>query len=774
LPEYEKCRVLLDPTSYAYAHYQVVIDRAGKPIDYIYLKVNQAYEELMNLPRGKLIGRRVTEVFPGIEKSTFDWIGTYSKVAHNGGSISFEQFSERLDLYYEVIACGEKPGYFSVIYRDITAKKKKEKTLRDSEQHFRSLVGNLQGGIVVEDEKGNIILTNQAFCEIFGISAPPEALVGSNCSQAAEEVKGLLAEPELFPRRIKELIENRQVVIGEEIKFADGRVLERDYIPVFSETNRFIGHMWQYRDITGRKQMEKDLYHYSQLQKLLMDLLSRFINIPLEDIDEGINIALREMGKFVGADRVYIFEYDFPNGVCNNTYEWCAPGITPQISKLQGVSLDIIPDWVASHVKGEAVDIPDVEAMEPGVVKELMILQEIKSLFTIPMKGETGCLGFVGFDAVRCKQRFSEEERKLLNVFAQMLTNVNLHRQTEERIRYMSFHDSLTGLYNRAYLEKETERVDTKRQLPLSIVIADLNGLKLINDTYGHETGDQLLKTAADILRSACRTEDIIARWGGDEFTILLPQTKAADAETLKDRVAAICKETFVEDIPISMAIGLATKTEPTTAIAEVLKEAEDSMYKQKLAEKRGKKSGMLKTLIKTLAGKSFETENHIQRMRKVTQLIGKNMNLSKSELSRLDIAVFLHDIGMVNLDQEILTKKEPLTVEEWNMIKKHPEIGFRIASSHEEFAHVTEDVLAHHEHWDGTGYPQGLRGEEIPLFARIIAVADAFEVMYSGRPYREALNIDEIKEELNSCVGKKFDPKITEILLKLISKRDQ
>lgn len=771
MPDREKCRVLLYTADYAYAYHQVLTDSDGSPTDYIYLKVNQVYEELMNRPRSKIVGRRATELYPGIEKTSFDWIGTYGKIALNGGSICFEQYSERLNRYFEVIAFSEEPGYFTTIFRDITEKKKKTEALRNSELHFRSLVGNLQGGILVEDDKRKIILTNQAFCDIFSIPAPPEALIGSSCAQAAEEAKKLAANPDLFPDRIAELINERKVVIGEEIAFKDGRIFERDYIPVFTEASRFIGHMWQYRDITRRKEIEQSLQHCLQLQELLMDLLAGFINIPLEDIDDAINAALRELGLFVEADRVYIFDYDFYGGVCHNTYEWCAPGITAQIDNLQSVALNILPDWVTAHAKGEAVEVPDVQAMQPGPLKDLILTQDIKSLLTIPMKSETDCLGFVGFDSVKDKHSFSEEERKLFKVFAEMLTSVSLRRQTEEKIRHMSFHDTLTDLYNRAYLEKEMERLDTQRQLPLSIIIADLNGLKLINDTYGHETGDKMLKTAAGILRQACREEDIIARWGGDEFTILLPQTTKEDATAICSRITDSCQAEFLEGIPLSIAVGVATKTESATDLAEILKKAEDRMYKQKLDEKRRTKGSMLQTLKNILSDKSFETEAHIISVRKIARMIGQSMKLSKAELNRLDLVASLHDIGMVNIDKEILNKESPLTPEEWEEIKKHPEIGFRIASANEEFAHIAEDILAHHEHWDGTGYPQGLKGGDIPLFARIIAVADAFEVMYTGRPHKKGLSMKEISTELKNRAGKQFDPKITSILLTFLEK---
>jgi diguanylate cyclase (GGDEF)-like protein/PAS domain S-box-containing protein len=759
-------RVLLETSYYALAHHRLVMDRAGNPVDYIFLKVNRAFEEMTDLAGKKIIGRKVTEVLPGIEKSEFDWIGTYGKVAMTGGSIRFEQYSKPLQRWYEVIAYSEEKGFFTTVFLDITDRKKEEELLRNSEMRFRSLVGNMQCGIVVEDDKRNIILTNQGFCEIFSIPAPPEALIGSDCSKAAEEVKHLLADPELFPSRTTAIIEQRRTVIGEEIHFADGRVYERDYIPVFAENNNFIGHMWQYRDITERKKTEKALTHHSQLQKLLMELMADFINIPLEKLDDAINVALKELGEFVGADRVYVFDYDFKKGICTNTYEWCAPGISPQIENLKAVPLDIIPDWVGCHVRGEAMDIPDVPEMPPGAVKDILEPQEILSLLAIPMMAGTDCVGFVGFDAVKQKRDYSPEERKLLSIFARMLSNVSLRRKAEEIIRHTSFHDSLTGLYNRRYMEQEMKRLDTKRQLPLSIIMADLNGLKLVNDTYGHEKGDELLKKAAHILGKACREEDIVARWGGDEFVILLPQTTTENARLLCKRITGLCSKADVEDVPVSMALGVASKTDPKGDLKATLSDAEDNMYRDKLTARHSTKSETFKMLIKILEEKSCETEAHIQGMQNMARLIGNKINLSNTEFDRLNTLINLHDIGNINIDEEILTKEGPLTAEEWEAIKKHPETGSRIAGLEKEFASVADEILAHHEHWDGAGYPYGIKGKEIPLLARITAIADAFEVMQSGRPYKKALNKSEIIDELKRCSGTQFDPELIKALL--------
>jgi len=347
-------------------------------------------------------------------------------------------------------------------------------------------------------------------------------------------------------------------------------------------------------------------------------------------------------------------------------------------------------------------------------------------------------------------------------------TNITGQKEAEEHIRYISLHDDLTDLYNRNFLDEELKRLDTVRQLPLSVIMADLNGLKLINDTYGHTVGDRALKCAADILKKSCREEDIIARWGGDEFVILLPQTGAEEVSSLCTRIADSCLEVSVNNVPVSMAMGIASKVDPKTNLNDILRKAENSMYKQKLTESRSTKSTLLRTLLKTLEAKSFETEAHARGMQEIAKKIGEKIKLPYTELNRLDLLITLHDIGKINIAEEILVKNGPLTSEEWEAIKRHPEIGFRIARATEDFAHIAEDILAHHECWDGTGYPRGIMGEKIPLLARITAIADAYEVMKNGRPYKKAMTQKEINAEFKSCSGTQFDPALVKVFLSI------
>lgn len=341
----------------------------------------------------------------------------------------------------------------------------------------------------------------------------------------------------------------------------------------------------------------------------------------------------------------------------------------------------------------------------------------------------------------------------------------------KEEIEALSFTDQLTGLYNRRFFEEEMKRLDTKRQLPLSIIMADLNGLKIINDSYGHNKGDEILVEAAQILKESLREEDILARQGGDEFSVLLPNTTKKEAESIEKRIKEKCRKKQIDMIPISIALGRATKEKSDQDIEKVLKKADDKMYKNKLSESRSSKSNIVQGLINILNSKSSETKDHSVRMTKLSFEFGESLDLSNYEQNQLSMLATLHDIGKININEKILKKKNNLNDKEWEEIKKHSEYGYKIAKSSEEFAEVAEDILAHHEHWDGSGYPRELKEEAIPYLARIISIIDAYDIMTHDRSYSKAISKKEALTEIKRCAGSQFDPKLAEVFVEMMEK---
>ena len=365
-----------------------------------------------------------------------------------------------------------------------------------------------------------------------------------------------------------------------------------------------------------------------------------------------------------------------------------------------------------------------------------------------------------------------QDNQGLIHGVVLVFRDVTEERASLKEIEYLSFHDQLTGLYNRRFFETEMKRLDIPRNLPLSIVLADVNGLKLTNDAFGHEAGDAILKKAAEVMRSQCRADDIIARIGGDEFVILLPRTGSDETEGIIRRIRDKVNETVVNSVTLSISMGWAVKEAPEQLMQEALKDAENYMYRRKLFESQSMRGNTISTIIHTLHEKNKREERHSQRVSEYCGAIGQAMGLKEDTVEELMHMSLLHDIGKIAIDDAILNKPGRLTDEEWREIRRHPEIGYRILSASNDMAEMADYVLAHHERWDGTGYPKRLQGKEIPLQARILAVADAYDAMLAERPHRQSLTRTEALDELERNAGTQFDPEVVRVFIDAVISR--
>ncbi len=355
-----------------------------------------------------------------------------------------------------------------------------------------------------------------------------------------------------------------------------------------------------------------------------------------------------------------------------------------------------------------------------------------------------------------------------IRVIKRLEVEINEKLKTEQVLKYLSHHDSLTGLCNRAYFEQEMEHFNKRDAGQIGLILSDVDGLKLINDTLGHATGDQLIIAASQAMVAAVGSNGMVSRIGGDEFAVLVTGTE----EFVQTIGQEICKEiqsgvvafnTENTTFSLSMSVGWAIVQNDQT-VQEVFKAADDNMYREKLHKSQSTRSAIIRTLTETLQTRDYITEGHAVRLERWVKALGRAANLPENCFGDLCLFAQFHDLGKVVVPDRILFKAGTLTTDERKEIQRHSEIGYRIAVSSPELLPIADWILKHHEWWNGLGYPIGLKGEDIPLECRVLSIVDAFDAMTNDRPYRLAMSQNEALTELKIGAGTQFDPELVKL----------
>jgi len=563
-------------------------------------------------------------------------------------------------------------------------------------------------------------------------------------------------------------------------------------------------------DITHRKKAEEAIRRRLEFMNTVKRISSRFVGVS--DIDEAINESLADIGTISGAGRAYLF-YFSQDETMSNTHEWCVEGVLPQKDMLQNLPIRTFPWWMEKLNKGEIIHITDVSKLpaEAQAEKEILEIQDIKSLLVLPLHVRGKLSGFIGFDNVTGTGSWSDGDLALLRVSSEIIGNAyerkladealresenkyrtifentgtaiaiieedstislvntefeqytgfnkgeiqgrkslgeflrnisindippNLEAQltdragnvkdviinaarlpgtnkfvvsllditerkrVEKQMKYLSFHDSLTGLYNRAFYEEEMRRLGDGRHLPVGIIICDVDGLKLVNDTLGHHAGDELLVAAAGFIKKCFRKSDIVARIGGDEFAVILPKSDRNVVERACRNIRnALAKHNAANPQNIlNLSIGFAVKERPGTSMAELFKEADNSMYREKLHHKESARSAVVQALTRALAARDFITEGHAERLQRLVAGMAAAIGIPEHKIANLRLLAQFHDIGKVGVSDRLLFKPGPLTPEERHEIEQHCSIGYRIALAAPDLAPIADWILKHHE----------------------------------------------------------------------------
>lgn len=377
---------------------------------------------------------------------------------------------------------------------------------------------------------------------------------------------------------------------------------------------------------------------------------------------------------------------------------------------------------------------------------------------------------------------YSSTSERYIDVFIGLVTSIifntviiavilKSYLSVQKNLMYLSYHDTLTGLNNRTYFEKIVNNLEYKKGNRFGLFVIDLDGLKFINDTQGHEQGNEILRRAAKIIQSSFRTHDTIARIGGDEFIVIIQDVMPNDMENFYIRINDnIQRESEIWGeyiIPLTMSIGYAYSN-GSKSISNLFPEADRKMYREKLFHKSETEGSIIQTVQKMLSERDCDTEKHSSRLQSLIEKFAIKAGLPKSNIADIKLFAEFHDVGKIGIPDRILHKAESLTAEERKQIQQHCEIGYRIAKSSNDLSPIADLILKHHEWWNGEGYPLGIMGEKIPIECRIISIADAYDAMTNDRPYRQAMSHESALEELKNMAGIQFDPELVNVFIKI------
>lgn len=712
----ERFQILMD--SIAEAYYEVDLKGVLYLCNHIYLEMTGFRREDIGT-RYTSVAKNPEEVFKlynevyrtGIPKKNVRW----TFVRKDGSEIIVEKS-------ISLIRSKEgKPVGFRGLARDITERIKIEDALRQSEEKYREIISSIEEAYVETDMKGYYTFYNHAFPRMTGYS--PEELDGRDYQLLAKNKADAQKLFQIYNKVYQTGIPDKGVTWTLTRKDGSEIFVELSVSLIKDKTGKPVGFRGIGRDITERRQTEIKI----ELQKKHFEAL--FVNstdaIAFLDHDARVVDINEQFSKLFG----YLLN-DIKN---KNLDQLTVPEEKEMEARL----------FSAKIFKGEAIEQESSRQDRAGNAIEVVI------------KGIPVVL-----------------EGKVVGAYC-IYSDITERKQYENQLKFASMHDALTGAYNRAYFEEEINRLQDGREHPISIIVADVNDMKFINDNLGHDAGDVLLKTCFKIFSRSVRQKDVIARIGGDEFVIILPKTTQNVAIEISRRIKKNLEENKKNnpDIPLSISLGIATTPEAGYSLHEVFKEADNDMYSDKLAGGANVRGDIVNTLVSTLGERDFITGGHAERMSRKARDLGEELGLIPKQLNELILLSHVHDLGKVGIPDNILFKPGKLDEEEWGEMRRHPEIGQRIARSSADLQHISDLILHHHEKWDGTGYPMGLKGEEIPIECRILAIVDAFDAMTNTRPYREALTEEEAINEIRRCSGTQFDPNLVEQFIKILEK---
>ncbi len=593
------------------------------------------------------------------------------------------------------------------------ARKNAELELGALKAFNENIVQNISEGIIISDLSGNVIFANPTLLDMLGYNA--EEFIGSHWTTVVPAEYQHLVE-EADTRRLKGIADRYELIFrqknGALLTFQVSGSPYHDYT-----TGELAGNIAVLTDISERKKAEE----------------------LLKASEERIRLMTRNI-------KDVIVETD-----TNGYYTY----VSDSGPNVLGYGQELIGQRTFDYIHPD-----DVEKvlLSFSQISDRNKIARLEYRFRHPKRG------YIWVEGTGGTYHNSDNETMVLVT----IRDVAERKKAEDALHYLSLHDQLTGLFNRRFFEGELRRFAGAREYPVAIVSADFDGLKLINDTLGHSAGDGYLIAGAGVLKTALRSSDILARVGGDEFALLLPRTTQEDGEKLVARIhhSIDSYNQTTEGLPLSISIGLAVCENSNSSLEETFRRADSAMYQDKFERSKNARTAIIRYLMDSLSEHDKAAKRVTDQVQELSVKLGQALNLNNSLLSKIEQLARVRDLGNITLSGQLLQKTSNLTEKESELIRQHAEIGYRIFSSSPDpvLAGLADLVLKHHENFDGTGYPLGLKGEDIPLECRIIAVCAAYCAMTNPRPYAETLTPAEAMKELKRCTGTQCDPQVVEV----------
>ncbi len=706
--------------------------------DFTYVKVNNAFLQKTGRREEEVIGKTIGQCGLRIGTEKFVHfldellrVGEISnmeaQLEYDNGNMEYSLISTRI-----ISVRGEK--YYMFFVRDITERKRGEDQIRKSEDRFRRAATNLPIAMSYADRNLNILFTNNRFTDLFGYSIEdiPSVYVWFDKVYPNEKYRKELLEPYLDKYNNYLLgNSNGKDYSVSTIVCKDGN--EKEIITETFTDGEFV--YATFTDITERKRMED---HLKQSEERFRRAATN-IQVALFYADLEGNILFLN-NKFV---------------------------------ELFGYTQDEIPTFT----KWQEMTTPD-ELLRNKVQESFQeFLSEDNRAELMAAIEKTVGTGDIQLTEFKLQDRDRKEYYEVRIVpcgeseVLVICRNITDRKYMEEQLMHMSMYDSLTQLYNRTFFEKHLALAESKDSGSKGMIVCDVDGLKVINDTLGHSVGDTILQAVADLLKNIFGQKDVISRIGGDEFAIIISTGSENELAALSQQIRRHIDyyNTKNPTVSISMSIGYALGKETPVDLSALFKEADNNMYREKLHQSKSARSAIVQALMKVLEARDYLTEGHGERLQNMIQAFANELELSEANTADLRLFAHFHDIGKVGIPDSILLKAGRLTEEEWAVMRRHSEIGHSIAKSAQDLIPIADWILMHHEWWNGDGYPLGLKGEEIPLECRMLSILDAFDAMMSDRPYRKGMSREAAVSELSRCAGVQFDPGLVEKFIAML-----